>query len=602
MSEKAEKDKNLFNQILIGGLLTFGTLDTVDVHLLLKCMVEEGVISNTNLKWYYTSTNDHRRISITESGKYSLAIFFSSTEDKLWEECDKNIRKFYRELNVEQFERRKRDFVLYETNEILRSANVLLLSDEEEEYREVKKLGFQNIDWFTSAIRADKQFRKDPSFLDRYHIVISGHQAVAERMFLADIIINEAIAGRGLAKKMLVADIYSFEQNGTTLYKTQLLGFDGAPNRTVNSHLYADILNETCISAALGNILGKVPVSDKFVPYEMADAYSKPLPTKKSDLRILFLALEMDDLALEAQKYGLDVMVAEADNLSIDRVVKDHLGDYDIIIGAVNYTALLTKLAKEASEQCKDTGRQLVLLATYYELPNTVYFRYVFAGSKESGTNEPMDLYLDVLNNSCNDSSAIKMQLLEAAVNVYEEKMIEYDACLADNDLRNAEALQRDYEAEKQLYYEDKITNGEFIEDFDKFTRATKKLLYSAKRGHFESDGILVKKVKSGARIEYFYNRKVMCAMTVSFEQGTDELRIFYLEMRGKKDKMEAPVQRGFYTSSFDGLPSTPKRPSEDEMAVIRGLYKKVSGLYVELKNKKKNKGMSLQPKKNSKK
>lgn len=52
------------------------------------------------------------------------------------------------------------------TEEIKKKINILLISENEEEYEELKKAGCSNIDRFKSIIRADKYFRKNPDKLD----------------------------------------------------------------------------------------------------------------------------------------------------------------------------------------------------------------------------------------------------------------------------------------------------------------------------------------------------------------------------------------------------------------------------------------------------
>ena len=64
------------------------------------------------------------------------------------------------------------------------------------------------------------------------------------------------------------------------------------------------------------------------------------------------------------EELKLDVTFKEEDNFSLD-YVKNHLGEYDIIIVSRTYLGNLLNMNIESTEQCKDTGRQLTLLVSY---------------------------------------------------------------------------------------------------------------------------------------------------------------------------------------------------------------------------------------------
>ena len=51
----------------------------------------------------------------------------------------------------------------------LNNANVLLISERQEEYDELVKYGFKNIDYFKSLVIADKYFKLHPERLYKYH-------------------------------------------------------------------------------------------------------------------------------------------------------------------------------------------------------------------------------------------------------------------------------------------------------------------------------------------------------------------------------------------------------------------------------------------------
>ena len=54
-----------------------------------------------------------------------------------------------------------------------------ILSDSiQDDYDELIKYGFKNVDYFKSIVRADKYFAEHPLELQKYHIILKGNQNV----------------------------------------------------------------------------------------------------------------------------------------------------------------------------------------------------------------------------------------------------------------------------------------------------------------------------------------------------------------------------------------------------------------------------------------
>ena len=256
-NNKKLEGKDLFSQIVVGGILKFGWLDFLDIKLIIDDLVAYKVCSRENIKWY-TKNNDKRTICLSEKGIYTLKFDDSTSIEELWNECSFPIKKYFDKLDVEMFGKRKGEFIVHGTTDLMRSANVLVISDDESDYNQFKNYGFVNIDKFSSMIMANRLYEEDSSFLDKYHIIILGKQELNDRMRDSrDLPIETKIASIKAQKTTVVANIREELCGVTSHFCTTLSGFNGERNRVISSLIYDKLIDEVCISALMGNVLSK---------------------------------------------------------------------------------------------------------------------------------------------------------------------------------------------------------------------------------------------------------------------------------------------------------------------------------------------------------
>lgn len=128
--------------------------------------------------------------------------------------------------------------------------------------------------------------------------------------------------------------------------------------------------------------------------------------------------------------------------------------------------------------------------------------------------------------------------------------------------------------------FEDEKENLKSIENFDNFIKALKYLTRGSRKNVLYQNELSVKKTALGLRIEYSNSSRPVCALTISLKPSEQNIRVFYLEMFGKKNRLAAtPINLGYYTSLFDSYKSVPPRPNSEQQRVIDGLFKKVLGI-----------------------
>lgn len=574
-NNKKLEGKDLFSQIVVGGILKFGWLDFLDIKLIIDDLVAYKVCSRENIKWY-TKHNDKRTICLSEKGIYTLKFDDSTSIEELWNECSFPIKKYFDKLDVEMFGKRKGEFIVHGTTDLMRSANVLVISADESDYNQFKNYGFVNIDKFSSMIMANRLYEEDSSFLDKYHIIILGKQELNDRMRDSrDLPIETKIASIKAQKTTVVANIREELCGVTSHFCTTLSGFNGERNRVISSLIYDKLIDEVCISALMGNVLSKSVEIDDDGFYKL---YEKivylPLPNKKEDLRILVLTTNSNgDKLKKTKEMGLVVDFVEDGNFAIDHI-KDRLGDYDIILGSQNYSRLLLKLGRETVEQCKDSGRQLVLLGTYEETTSrsrrtAQILRFSIAGS-----------YSDIIEAAVPNGLEA---LLKTAVNIYDDELKEREGSLMDNDFSSFIAQKE----QSIPYLEEKKNHSPLIDEFDEFTKGVKYLTKSISRRNLEWEGFKIESTSNGTRIQFSYCRKPMYAITFSMSEQDGDCRIFYFETLGKRGKLKMPQKLGFIAPSLEHLARAPQIPTEEELKIIRKLFKKVIEFYTSMKQQR---------------
>lgn len=167
---KKERDKQeviTYDSIVAGALLKMEEIDNIDFSLLVENFEKETKQKVTKL-WDDLYLDLGNYIKKLQNGIIKLKDGvtlddYIETEhrtlrEKLQEVAGNEINKYFENFNLDAYQQEKKKILLDNKKKVLSSANVLLISDIPEEYEEIIKYGFKNVDYFKSIIRADKYF------------------------------------------------------------------------------------------------------------------------------------------------------------------------------------------------------------------------------------------------------------------------------------------------------------------------------------------------------------------------------------------------------------------------------------------------------------
>ena len=372
-----------YSQFIAGALLKFNSIDNIDFKLLI-----DDFESKTNIKVTGTWNNldtIFKYVRIFNNGsivlKQSLKSFVEgencTVEEILQDYASLEVNEYFNNLDLNMYHVDKRKKLTNYRENILKRANILLISDKQESYDELKKYGFENIDYFKSLVRADKYFDGNEEKLSKYHIIITDNDSISRCAFYTKVKLESKIEEYAFEKGIVYIPLKSKSSKKFKVLSTSFT--DIKNNKTINSEdrTYYDLCDKIIQFSLINDVFDKVDLSLNF---EYKDSVNPNIivPKNKSGLKVLFLDQFRIKPCLNriSDELGIDLEVMEDNNFTLGNYVKEHLGEYDIIIASNIFSRNILNMNKECSEQCKDSGRQLVLLTTYANKYNGKFDEY----------------------------------------------------------------------------------------------------------------------------------------------------------------------------------------------------------------------------------
>ena len=611
--KKQEKEMMGYESFIAGALLNFETLDNVDFSLLVEDFEKKTNIELIGL-WSYSRNNLGTYIVTLANGTVKLRDGISldyiieeekcTLRDKLLAIAGNTVNNYFSSLEIETFKQEKEKALLENKDKVLSTANVLLVSDVQDDYDELVKYGFKNVDYFKSIIRADQYFSKHPKELEKYHIILKGNQNVQHCCFDGDVELDRKFSDLRDRKHILKSPLDRYDYSDHMELVSYLNDSINHRSWDTKEQSYTDIFDRIVENTLINHTLEKVGLKDnKFAPIQdYINPNRLPLPTKKSELKILYLdSISVCEYADRiASELGLNIDFKKDNNCSLGRYVKRNLGKYDIIIVTDTYSGNLLGMNHESTEQCKDTGRELTLFISqkdFYwgvdgDLADGIKLGYVFGGnyapdskyhSKEIRIlRQPIEVgQKNEYWTKYSQSEYSQMKgIIEASVNFYNQALLQNGKSpINDLDFKTADELDQDY----VNAYENKkaIREAELapIRAFDGIRYAVSSYLRYTKEGLISQlpEGLRITESKNGIKVENIYQERTYCSITFPKEYKQENLRIFEIQTLSKKGNLSAPETIGVYTSNYDNLESIPNRPSEKQATALSSIDKKIN-------------------------
>lgn len=585
-----------FISVVAASLLKFGELDTVDISLLLEDLEKEfDYISHScflyDIRHYVIFRKDGW---ITLRPGITLESVIpennSSVRDELKKLVDDATLEYFNQLDVEKFRERKEVFLKDQKEKILKKAHVLLITDNEEEYQEMMKYGFTYVDYFKSIVRADRYFEKHPDEALKYHIMIVGNQSIIRSVFIGDRFL-EIMQNRRDLLTIYLTSWYGSSQNLNAYISLH----DTRNNRSWNleEHEYSKVFDRIVECASLNKITD-LGYQGKFTPIrEEINPNRLPLPEKKKELSILYLdANEGKNASMIAEELGLNVTFRKDNNPALDQFLCS-LGDYDIIIASSNFSGGLIMMDRESTEQCKDTGRNLVLLLTYQQLYHSyisdlgyqLELRYSYGGSLGKQLDSDRKVYRIVDHPEIDEdryqreTDICTRSILESAVELYQNALEKQDKKIIDFDFQTIKEQDLEYEQLIAKKNEEEELERKPIRDFDRLYNSLSSYLEYKRHGLAprKIEGIQIEEDQDMISATNIYNGIPYCIIHIPKRNSLNDFKRFMIQTRSKKGRISEQKQVAIYTKKYEEKGGIPRRLNEEEQNAFTSICKKVN-------------------------
>lgn len=249
-----------------------------------------------------------------------------------------------------------------EKRTFLRTSKVLLISKIEDDYVALKECGFENVDWWIYKDTIASRFENDIETLVSYDFFILGRGYTFSRYGILENMISYA---KGKPTLLLNMEIQQGRVAGDVWYSLSGgMSLDKWNNIKITPRKIENLIDRVIeIGADCGAF---EDVKRGVRTFSASDIQKFPLPSKKENLRILYLTSHITESLKEvATRLGLDVSFQNVDEFSFVKRYMLSLSDYDIVIGNGENAFQINHFGEECSEQSIETGQPLTLLANY---------------------------------------------------------------------------------------------------------------------------------------------------------------------------------------------------------------------------------------------
>lgn len=609
-------------QVIAGGLLVFNTIDEYLLESIIEFLKKQNIRIRKPLDYDFELLGDYvdRLIDITPLGGPAFTHKNRAVGIEKWAQHfgDKEILTEIAGDTLSDLFVSKKDTILSKgfKNDrkravFLEETRILLISDKSKDYEKFASRGFKNITFEKSMVRAEKYFQNHPNELQKYHIFAFDHPLADDESYMKTSLLKREIDKIVDAKRGLLVDLSVYNLDGESSLRAYVQGLKPWHNWSFSITSNAELFESIMGALLKGEVID-------FDRPELDSSFKEPIPinpqtipSKRGDIKILYTSplatiSYVDKLLATTNDLGLDATIIHDDEQSFWEV-SDKLGDYDIVIGSKLNLSKLPYISIEAGEQCKDTGRAIVLLSTYdcsskpYKKEDGKYIDFGCTTTLEysHGLNRPgpksmkrpATLSFEVPPVICYQNSNFDRNLymeLAKMVAILERSILLYDEALQNLklghidgiDANSLETLNLDAQNRFIEYLEfdrletERIARAkEAIALFDNIRILAAHFLEKKRRGkNKEPDGLKISSTKKGVRIEAYGLGKLMCALTYSKKDSIPDARVFVIETLNKKKILTPPVT--IELSTRRDMRSTP--PSEDQENTLKLIFNRL--------------------------
>lgn len=286
-----KQERITYGSIMAGALLYFSVVDSIDFNFLIDEIGKNVNIQGTyyGIPYIKKYVKDMGNDVITLADGITLDDFLfednCTLRDKLKEVAGNEVINYLENFDINKYYEEKERGLLNNRNNLMERANILLISDLDEEYDELVNYGFKNINCFKSIEIANRYFSEHPEELKKYHIIIKGQQNIIRKpKFNKEL--SKLISDLGI----LEISMTRYDHRYPILITTDLTNRNKDMLLHIERNTYKEIFDEIIENAFINHTIDSIgldkgnfiPMKDYINPIEtLSNKKSNPKTRKK---------------------------------------------------------------------------------------------------------------------------------------------------------------------------------------------------------------------------------------------------------------------------------------------------------------------------------
>lgn len=415
-------------------------------------------------------------------------------------------------------------------------ANILLISDQDFEYKVLLDAGYKNVTRFGSMLRAYEYFKDHKKDLDGFDVVLMGSSAVGHRNCHK---YNGDILNYVFAVDIPCLSFFSSWHEENEEKKLFYVSYPDITSLGMDLTRFLSLLQDIIPTELNGKVVSVPEVIEK----------EKILPKRREDVKVLFMVNYIDEELVD--KFFKDegftnYTFIRANNFSFERNL-ELFPKYDLVVADQEFGGALSLMGNEYKDYQKDKDKNTYIII--YELGRTSVKENHIRGF---GTDKPNDKK-EMSFKSMEDENDALLDVLRSALKLYAayNPHLDGDEYPSEDDLKKKFDVQ--YEKRRQEN-EDAIEKYMNVRElYDRMSGCRNLFNKGFKIPNIE--GLKIDILQDGMSVAFMVGSRETVRVSFKdedFERDIDEKISFYLEYLNNNGKMKDAGKHIVCSSYYD--------------------------------------------------
>lgn len=436
-------------------------------------------------------------------------------------------------------------------------ANILLISDQDFEYKVLLDAGYKNVTRFGSMLRAYEYFKGHKKDLDSFDVVLMGSSAVGHKNCHK---YNGDILNYAFVLDIPCMSFFTSWQEKNEEKKLFYVSYPDVTSLGMDLTRFLNTLQDIIPSELKEEVVSVPEIIEK----------EKVLPKNRKDVKVLFMGYYIKEELVEKffkEEGFTNYTFIRANNFSLERNL-ELFPECDLVVADQEYNGALTLLANEYNDYQKDKDKNTYLVV--YELGRTSIKKNHIRGLGTDNPNNKMEISFDSMEN---EDGAL-LDILRCVLKLYNT----YNPHLSGDEYPSEDDLKKKFDVQYEKRKQEKENAIEKYmnvrELYDRMSGCRNLFNKGFKIPNIE--GLKIDILQDGMSVAFMVGSRETVRVSFKdedFEHDIDEKISFYLEYLNSNGKMKDAGKHIVCSSYYD---PTLTDISDDEARKIEVLLNRV--------------------------